>query len=193
MAPTPIPPPTLDLPPDALVLLVGAAGSGKSTLAARFFTPPEILSSDDFRATVSGDAADQSATDRAFELLHAELARRMAAGALTVVDATNVQGWARRRLLEVARRHDRPTVALVLALPLEVSLARNTTRLSRRVPPSAVRRQDRFLRASLPRLAAEGYTSVLVLTDAREADQLELRRVGIRTQRNVPKERHPAL
>ncbi len=89
----------LDVPSDALVLLIGAAGSGKSTLAARHFPPEAILSSDAYRAAVSGDAADQSATDAAFERLQADLDQRMRAGQLTVVDATNVQGWARRRLL----------------------------------------------------------------------------------------------
>jgi protein phosphatase len=116
----------------------------------------------------------------------------MAAGELTVIDATNVQGWARRQLLAVAARHGRPAVAVVLAIPLEVSLARNAARRERRVPSAAVRRQDAFLRASLPRLREEGYASVLVLTGPDEVERLTVRS-GFGTQRNVPKERHPAL
>jgi predicted kinase len=167
----------LDLPPEALVVLIGAAGSGKSTLAARHFSSAEVLASDDYRGAVSGDAGDQSVTDEAFGRLHASLERRMAAGELTVIDATNVQGWARRRLLAGAARHGRPTVALVLALPLEISLARNGARTDRRVPPSAVRRQDRFLRASLPNLGEEGYEAVAVLTDPDQVERLEVRRI----------------
>jgi len=182
----------LDLPPGALVLLVGPAGSGKSTLAARHFSSAQILASDDYRAAVSGDATDQSATREAFRLLHADLERRLAAGQLTVVDATNVQGWARRPLLAAAARHGRPTVALVLALPVEVSLARNAARATGRVPSSAVRRQDGFLRSSLTRLGEEGYESVVVLSDPDQVERLEVR-AGIRTQGNVPKERHPTL
>jgi len=181
----------LDLPSGALVVLIGAAGSGKSTLAARLFSSAEVLASDDYRAAVSGDAADQSATDEAFARLHADLERRMAAGELAVVDATNVQGWARRRLLGAAASHRRPTVALVLALPLEISLARNAARKDRRVPPSAVRRQDRYLRASLPKLGEDGYDAVVVLTNPSEVERLELRRIPGIT--NVPKERHPTL
>jgi len=45
----------LDLPSDALVVLVGVAGSGKSTLAERLFAADQILSSDAFRAEVAGD------------------------------------------------------------------------------------------------------------------------------------------
>lgn len=181
----------LGLQPGSLVVLIGAAGSGKSTLAARHFSSAEVLASDDYRAAVSGDAADQSVTDEAFDRLHADLERRMAAGQLTVIDATNVQGWARRRLLAAAARHRRPAVALALALPLEISRARNAARADRRVPPSAVRRQDRFLRASLPRLGEEGYDAVVVLNTPDQVERFEVRRIPGKT--NVPKERHPTL
>jgi predicted kinase len=176
------------IPADALVLLVGAAGSGKSTLAARHFGDARIFSSDAYRTLVSGDPADQSATDEAFDRLEADLDRALAAGEMAVVDATNVLRFARRRLLGIAARHGRPVVAIVLAIPLEVSLARNADRPDRRVPPAVVRRHDRQLRASLPRLSGEGFASVVVLSDPAEVDALE-----IRTQRNVPKERHPTL
>jgi predicted kinase len=179
---------SVSVPGDALVLLVGAAGSGKSTLAARHFRPDEILSSDAYRALLAGDPADQSVTDQAFDALHADLDRRLAAGQRTVVDATSVQGWARRRLLAVAARHRRPAVAIVLALPLEVSLARNAARADRRVPASVVRRHDRQLRTALAGMPNEGFAAVVVLSDPADVDALE-----VRTQRNVPKERHPTL
>ena len=192
MTDDPRPADALEVPPGALVLIVGAAGSGKSTLAARLFSPAQVLSSDAHRAAVSGDPTDQSATTPAFRRLHATLERRMAAGELTVIDATNVQGWARRQLLVAAARHGRPTVAVVLAIPLEVSLARNAARTEGRVPSSAVRRQDAFLRASLPRLGEEGYGSLVVLTEPDQVERL-VAHPGLPTQRNVPKERHPAL
>lgn len=178
----------LAVPSDALVLLIGAAGSGKSTLAARHFPTEAVLSSDAYRAAVSGDAADQSATSAAFERVQADLGRRMRAGQLTVVDATNVQGWARRRLLGAARAHGRAALAIVLAIPLEVSLRQNAERVDRQVPASVVRRQDRDLRRSVRRLAEEGYAAVVVLSDSNDVAALR-----IRTQRNVPKERHPTL
>ncbi len=67
----------LDIPSDALVILIGAAGSGKSTLAARHFPAEAILSSDAYREAVSGDASDQAATDEAFERLEADLDQRL--------------------------------------------------------------------------------------------------------------------
>ncbi len=168
----------LSLPADALVLLIGAAGSGKSTLAARFFDPDEILSSDAFRAAVSGNASDQSATPEAFRRLDAVLDRRLASGQLTVVDATSVQGWARRRLLSAAVRHGRPAVGIVLALPLEVSLERNAQRADGRVPARVVRRHDADLRRSLPSLQDEGFDALVVLEEPDGVNELAVHRDG---------------
>lgn len=158
------PPPTLTVAPDSLIVLIGAAGSGKSTLSARLFTADQVLSSDAFRVAVAGDPADQTATAEAFRRLHHQLEVRLAAGKLTVVDATSVERWARARLLAVARRNRRPAVAVVLAVPLEAALAQNAGRRDRLVPPSVIGRQDRALRTSLASLPGEGFDQVLVLT-----------------------------
>jgi hypothetical protein len=77
-------------------------------------------------------------------------------------------------------------------MPIEASLARNAGRTEGRVPSSAVRRQDAFLRASLPRLGEEGYSTLVVLSDPDEVERFAAR-TGFGRQRNVPKERHPAL
>ncbi|HLY35221.1 MAG TPA: AAA family ATPase [Candidatus Limnocylindria bacterium] len=164
----------VSVPADAMIVLVGAAGSGKSTLAARLFAPTEVLSSDAFRAIVAEDETDQSASVDAFALLHAALTARLKRGHLTVVDATNVEEWGRRQLLEIAARWHRPAVALVLDLPLEVCLTRNLARSGRRVPPAAVRRQHRELRASLHDLAGEGFAAVDLVTDPEEIDDLQV-------------------
>ena len=155
---------TLRLPAGSLVVLVGPSGAGKSTFAARHFAPTQVLSSDGFRAMVSDDPTDQTATDSAFELLHAALTLRLARGRLTVVDATNVERWARGLLLGVARRHGRPALAIVFDLALATCLDRNAARTDREVPPAAIRRQHARMRDSLDGLATEGFDPVLVLT-----------------------------
>jgi predicted kinase len=154
--------PIIVLPDPSLVLLVGAAGSGKSTFAARHFARAEVLSSDELRATLTGDAADQSRNRLVFELLHREAERRSTAGLLTVVDATNVEPHARRRLLAIARRAGRPAAAIVLDLALDDVLARNRGRRQGRIPDAAVERQHRRLAAALARgaLAHEGFGAV---------------------------------
>ena len=80
----------LTIPELSLVVLIGVSGSGKSTFAQKHFKPTEIVSSDACRGLVSDDENSQAATPDAFELLHFIARKRLAAGKLTVVDATNV-------------------------------------------------------------------------------------------------------
>ena len=170
--------PALLLPADALVLLVGVAASGKTTFAQRHFAPTENLSADSLRAIIADDAFAQGATDDAFDLLHRILAMRLRRGRLTVVDATNVEEWARAELLAAARRHRRPAVAIVLDLPLAVALERNATRAVPRPPPAALRRQHRWLTGSIPTLGTEGFAAVHFLRSAEEIDRARVDRTG---------------
>jgi len=152
-----------------MVVIVGIAGSGKSTFAGARFALTEILSSDAFRAMVADDEADQSASVDAFAMLHAALRFRLRRGRLSVVDATNVEEWSRRELLDIAARERRPAVAIVLDLSIEVCLERLRRRGVRPVPAHAVRRQQRELHRSLPTLAQEGFAAVHVIGSAEEA------------------------
>jgi predicted kinase len=166
----------LRLPADALVLLIGVAASGKSTFAARHFAPTEVLSSDAIRALITDDPHAQAATDDAFDLLHRLLAMRLRRGRLTVIDATNVEAWARAELLAVARRHRRPAVAIVLDLPLAAALARNLERPLPRPPASAIRRQHRWLTDSLASLPDEGFAAVHHLSTVADIDAARILR-----------------
>jgi protein phosphatase len=170
--------PAILLPADALVALIGIAASGKSTFARGNFAPTEVLSSDAFRALIADDPSAQGATDDAFDLLHRLLAMRLRRGRLTVVDATNVEDWARRDLLEAAKLHRRPAVAIVLDVPLEVALERNASRAAPRPPPAALRRQHRWLADSLPALVHEGFSAVHVLRSVDEIDSVRLESGG---------------
>ncbi|MEU6812031.1 polynucleotide kinase-phosphatase [Streptomyces sp. NPDC046831] len=155
----------------SLVVLVGASGSGKSTFARRHFKPTEVISSDFCRGLVSDDENDQSATGDAFDVLHYIAGKRLAAGRRTVVDATNVQDDARRRLIALARQHDVLPVAIVLDVPEEVCAARNAARTDRAdMPRRVVQRHVRELRRSLRRLEREGFRTVHVLRGVEEAE-----------------------
>ena len=121
----------LTIPQLCLVALVGASGSGKSTFARSHFGPYEVISSDLCRGLVCGDENDQSATPDAFDVLYYIAGKRLAAGHLTVVDATNVQPDARKKLVELARAHDVLPVAIVLDLPERLCLDRNAVRPDR--------------------------------------------------------------
>ena len=164
----------------SLVVLIGAAGSGKSTFAARHFETWEILSSDRFRAMISGDEADQAASAPAFARLHGELVKRLESDRMTVVDATNLEPWARRALLVRAKTAGVPATAIVLDLPVETVLARNAARQSRVVDEAVVRRHLGRVRASLdgpePALLREGFAQVVILRDPAEIDLVRIRR-----------------
>ena len=164
------------LPEPCLVVLVGAAGSGKSTLAARLFPPDSILSSDAHRGLVSGDETDQGATRTAFAILHRRLARRLADGQTTVVDATNVTSYARRSLARRATDHGIPAVAIVLDLEPTLVLARNAMRGAGIVPEPVVERQLADLGRSLRRgsLEHDGFEAVHVLRSPAEVDRLAI-------------------
>ncbi len=169
---------TVYLPDPALVLLIGAAGAGKSTFAARHFAPDEIVSSDAIRRQVSGDEGDQSVSRLAFAILHREVARRLAAGRLAVVDATNAHREHRRSLIRRAAVTGTPAVALVLALPPPVVLARNAGR-ARRVHEDVVLRQLAGVAAAARRggLAGEGFALVWVGRTVEAVEAVRFERV----------------
>ncbi|WP_199443102.1 polynucleotide kinase-phosphatase [Umezawaea beigongshangensis] len=164
----------LVVPDMSLVVLVGTSGSGKSTFAHRHFAPTQVLSSDHYRGVVSDDENDQAATKDAFEVLHFVAGKRLAAGRITVVDATNVQREARAGLVALARAHDVLPVAIVLDLPEAVCLERNASRPDRDFGPHVVRRQHADLRKSLRHLQKEGFRRVHVLSAQSDVDAAKI-------------------
>ncbi|MCX5393790.1 polynucleotide kinase-phosphatase [Streptomyces sp. NBC_00094] len=162
---------TLPVTDLSLVVLIGATGSGKSTFARRHFKPTEIVSSDFCRGLVADDENDQSASKDAFDVLHYITGKRLAAGRLTVVDATNVQQEARRQLVQLARSHDVLPIAIVLDLPEEVCRSRNAGRPDRAdMPAHVIQRHRRELRRSLRGLEREGFRKVHVLRSVEEVE-----------------------
>ncbi|MFB9909429.1 polynucleotide kinase-phosphatase [Allokutzneria oryzae] len=161
----------LTIPELSLVVLVGASGSGKSTFAREHFGRFEVVSSDFCRGLVADDENDQAASKDAFEVLNFIAAKRLSAGRLTVVDATNVQPEARKRLVELARAHDVLPVAIVLDLPEQLCHDRNSTRPDRDFGEHVVRRQRAQLRRGLRGLTKEGFRKVHVLRGEEEVGQ----------------------
>src|SRR5213079_38401 len=120
-----------------------------STFARKHFKPTEILSSDYCRGLVSDDENSQAATNDAFEVLHFIAAKRLAAGKLVVVDATNVQPESRKPFVELAREFHCLPVAVVLNLPERLCQDRNQGRADRNFGPHVIRQQTQQLRRSL--------------------------------------------
>ncbi len=169
----------LMVPELSLVVLIGVSGSGKSTFGRAHFRPTEVISSDFCRGLVADDENDQSATPEAFELLHYIVGKRLRAGRLTVVDATNVQPEARRPLVAVAREHDVLPVAIVLDVPESVCAARNENRPERDFGAHVIRRQRDQLRRGLKGLPREGFRTVHILRGDDEIADVTLTRTKL--------------
>ncbi|MEU4095993.1 polynucleotide kinase-phosphatase [Streptomyces sp. NPDC026673] len=166
---------TLPVTDLSLVVLIGTTGSGKSTFARRHFKPTEVISSDFCRGLVSDDENDQSASGDAFDVLHYIAGKRLAAGRLTVVDATSVQQESRRQLVRLAREHNVLPIAIVLDVPEQVCIERNASRPDRaHLPRHVVQRQQRELRRSLRQLEREGFRKVHILRGVEEVEAAEV-------------------
>ncbi|HTC93129.1 MAG TPA: polynucleotide kinase-phosphatase [Terriglobales bacterium] len=166
----------ITIPELSLVVLVGPSGCGKSTFARKHFKATEVLSSDFCRGLVSDDENDQSATTDAFAVLHFIARKRLAAGRLTVIDATNVQPEARQPLVAIAREFHTIPVAIVLNIPEKLCLERNRTRPDRNFGPHVIRNQTQQLRRSIRGLEKEGFRHVHVFSSPEEAEAVEIER-----------------
>ncbi|MDZ8262651.1 polynucleotide kinase-phosphatase [Nostoc sp. ChiQUE01b] len=166
----------ITIPELSLIVLIGASGSGKSTFAHKHFQPFEVLSSDFCRGLVSNEENSQSATKDAFEVLRFIADKRLAAGKLTVIDATNVQMEDRKPLLQMARQYHCFAIAIVLDLPEELCHERNQQRSDRQFGPHVVRRHSQMLRRSLRGLEKEGFRYVYTLNSLEAIESIEIER-----------------
>ncbi|MFD3663976.1 AAA family ATPase [Streptomyces sp. NPDC058659] len=149
------------IPDPALIVMIGASGSGKSTLASSW-PATQVLELDAFRAMVSDRAGDQSSTEAAVTVMHAALTARMARRLTTVISDTNTDARVRKGLIDAARAHGVPVVALLVATPADVCVWRQAVRdPDRAVPEDVVRRQHADAVTAFPQLHGEGFDHVV--------------------------------
>ena len=173
----------ITVPELSFVLLIGPSGCGKSTFARQHFKLTEVLSSDYCRGLVSDNENDQTATKDAFEVRHFIARKRLAAGRLTVIDATNVQPESRKPLVALAREFHVMPVAIVFDFPEKLCHERNRNRPDRDFGPHVVRNQSQQLRRSLRGLDREGFRGVHVFKNPEELEGLEIERQPMWTNR----------
>lgn len=165
----------IKIPELSLVVLIGPSGSGKSTFARKHFKSTEVISSDYCRALVSDDENSLTATKDAFEVLRFIAGKRLAAGKLTVIDATNVQPDSRKPLVELAREHHCLPVAVVLDVPERVCQDRDAVRPDRAFGPHVIGNQLHQMRRSLRGLEREGFRHLFIL-NPEQIEQVEFER-----------------
>ncbi|MEU9298469.1 extracellular solute-binding protein [Streptomyces sp. NPDC048266] len=149
------------IPNPALVVLIGAAGSGESTCAS---TCPstQVLEFDRFRAMVSDEAVERQAAADAVAALRTVLETRLTRKRTTVVDATNCERAVRSGLVQAARRHGVPRVAVLMGTPVSLCVIRQTARTrDRAVPADTPRARHTAAVAAFPGLRVEGFDYVV--------------------------------
>ena len=166
----------LKIPELAVVALIGPSGSGTSSFARKHFRATEVLSSDYCRGLVSDDETSQAATNDAFDVLYYIASKRLAAGKLVVIDATNVQTEARKPIVALGRQFHCLPVAIVFDLPEKICHERNRIRPERDFGPHVVRQQAQQMRRALRNLEREGFRTIHVLHSLEEVDAAEIER-----------------
>lgn len=167
------------LPELCLIIFVGPTGSGKSSFGRKHFRPTEVISSDVCRGIVSDDENNQASTKDAFELVNFIAGKRLAAGKLTAIDATNVMAEDRKQYLALAREHNCLPVAIVFNLPEELCATRNAQRPDRNFGGHVIRRQHQAMRRSLRELEREGFRYVHVLNSEDSINEVQIERTKL--------------
>lgn len=165
---------TIEIPEFCLVALVGGTSSGKSSFALKHFKTTEVLSSDYFRGMVCDNENDQSISGDAFDLLYYAADKRLKNMKLTVIDATNIQTSARKRILDLAREQNVHAAAIVLDMPEEIMQKRNSSRPERNFPERVIRQHCREVRRSIKNLKREGFRFVYVISSLEQLENTKI-------------------
>lgn len=137
-----------------LYTMVGIQGAGKSTFAKEH---PEcdVISLDDIRKEVFGDASYQQDGHHIFLIGKAHILKALEAGRDVIYDATNLTPKYRKWCIETKAEH----IAVFVNTPLEVCLERNAKR-DRVVPPEVIERAYNRL---IPPTLEEGFDEIIIV------------------------------
>ena len=131
-------------------VMVGLVGSGKSYRANELKqvfetvdqswglnTKTVIISSDEIREELTGDANCQTRNDEVFSVLHRRIKDNIALKNNVIVDATNLSSKNRTALLNCVKKHKCYKVAYVMTTPIEICKKQNKQR-DRVVPEEVI-------------------------------------------------------
>ncbi|MET9954533.1 ATP-binding protein [Streptomyces sp. NPDC006339] len=145
------------------------------------------------RSNREDNAGDQQATADAVAALRTVLEARLARKKTTVVDATNCERAVRAELVQAARRHAIPTVAVLMGTPVSLCVIRQTARTpDRAVPADTVRAQHTAAVTAFPGLRGEGFDHVVFVDQLHRLEPL-LQRASNRRRADLGWDGHPGL
>jgi predicted kinase len=138
-----------------LFVMIGISGSGKSTIAQKLLQSlisndngTVLISSDNIREELCGDASDQSKNSQVFELAHKRIEESLSRNINVIWDATNLAPEDRKEVIRIGRNHNAQLVAIQVVTPISIAIDRNNNR-DRRVPVRVIwKQQGRYYAAT---------------------------------------------
>ena len=111
--------------------LIGAPGSGKSTWGKNFaeVNPQMVrLCPDEFRAKFGKGEDDQSVSAQAFSATNRGMEDALKDGKSVIIDATNMYRKTRKQFLDIAKKYEAKTIAIVFEVDKNTLMTRNQKR-----------------------------------------------------------------
>jgi predicted kinase len=143
-----------------LLVPIGIPGCGKSSLATSLFPDAFVVSTDEIREELHpGVEFDASRNSEVFDLYHDRIASHLTAGVSVYADATNLQGFARERLIDIADSSVYAELHYIVFTNKDQAVRRNTER-DRVVPPEAMLRMVEQYEKMLTDIVSEPYDSI---------------------------------
>lgn len=159
-----------------MIVLIGAPGSGKSTWADNFMIGKEDLdwwSTDRARGILGKNEDDQSVSAKAFNYVESRVNESLKTGRSVIVDATSMYPKARKRWIDIAKKFDAKTIAVVLDASKELLMERNKTRgeAGGRVVPEDV--IDKMLGKYVTPTHEEGFDEITVISQQNDKQKTQ--------------------
>lgn len=132
------------------LMMVGLSGSGKSTVAEQLRQNIEktgneiaVLSSDEIRLELLGDASEQSKNGLIFDVMHKRTLENLHKGVSVIYDATNLNLKDRKGILESIKNAniDCYKIAYIIPTPFSLCVINNSNR-NRIVPFEVIKKQQ---------------------------------------------------
>lgn len=110
-----------------LYLMVGLPCSGKTTYCEKYLSDCEIVSTDDIRAELWGNASDHHNNAEVFNIAFHQVAEKLTRGFDVAFDATNLRAKNRKTLTALVPADTQVTIVF-LSTPVTECLRRNNQR-----------------------------------------------------------------
>lgn len=143
-------------------MMIGLPGSGKSTLSQKYADKNNgiVLSSDAIREEVHGEAANQSAGNKVFNILNHRTLYNLSIGKNVIYDACNISRGSREQILNLISKLSEPImkIAVVVSTPYSYCILRDKHR-DRTVSEPVI---NHFLNLFEFPLLAEGFDDIII-------------------------------